>query len=93
MATFLTILFLATFLFPAFVALPVLAAFAMRAFLASVFAWIATALLLPHFASKAMDRMYDAFVAGNYLVVLIYLAAFVANVVGIRAIVKHALQK
>lgn len=93
MATFLTTLLIATFLIPAFVALPLLAAFALRAFLKSVFAWIATALLLPHFASKAMDRMYDAFVSGNYLLALIYLAAFVAIVIGIRAIVKYELQK
>jgi hypothetical protein len=35
------------------------------AFAKSRIAWIASALVLPHIASKLMDRIYDALIAGN----------------------------
>ena len=36
-----------------------------RAYAKSRSAWFASALVLPHFASKLMDRIYDALIAGN----------------------------
>lgn len=94
MANFLGVLLLFfVFLFPALIAIPMLAGMALRAFLASRSTWIVTALLMPHLASKALDRMYDAAVAGNASLTLVYLAAFAGIVFGIRSIMKHALHK
>lgn len=94
MANFLGLCFLLlVVLFPVFVAIPMLGAMALRAFLASRSTWIVTALLMPHMASKALDGMYDAAVAGNMSLTLVYLVAFAATVFGIRSIMKHALHK
>lgn len=38
-----------------------------RAYARSSYAWLASVLLLPHFASKLLDRIYDACMAGNLL--------------------------
>ena len=78
---------------PLVVALPLLLAMAARAFLASPAAWIAAVLVLPHFASKALDRMYDAAVEGNYKLFFVYLVSFIAVGVGIRTIMRYAVDK
>ena len=44
----------------------------------SLIAVIATAIVLPHFASKLLDRAYDAFLANAYLDVLLYGVLFTA---------------
>lgn len=84
---------LLVFLFPALIALPMLGGMALRAFLTSRSTWIVTALLMPHQASKALDGMYDAAMAGNTSLTLVYLVAFAAVVFGIRSIMRHALHK
>ena len=44
----------------------------------SLIAVIATAIVLPPFASKLLDRAYDAFLANAYLDVLLYGGLFTA---------------
>ena len=62
----------APFALMVFLAAFVLAGDLFRAYARSRLAWIASALVLPHFASKLMDRIYDAYMAGNVVDAILY---------------------
>lgn len=89
---FLLWLFIFILFFPAFVGLPALAGLVLRAFLQSKAAWVTAALVLPHFSSKVLDRMYDAIVAGQYGPAVLYAGAFLGIVVGIRSLMKYGVR-
>jgi len=59
------ILLCAPFALIAFLGGLVLCSKIFSAYAKSRLAWIASALVLPHFASKLMDNLYDACIAGN----------------------------
>ncbi|CAN7587615.1 hypothetical protein [Acidovorax delafieldii] len=55
-----------------------------RAYARSKHAWLASVLLLPHFASKLLDRIVDACIAGNLLDAAIFSLPLVTIVVALK---------
>jgi TRAP-type C4-dicarboxylate transport system permease small subunit len=50
--------------------------------------WIASVLVLPHFASKLMDAGYDAVLAGKYLYAALLFGALLLVIAGLRSLLK-----
>jgi hypothetical protein len=74
------------FTFPLLVVAGWLIAKATVAFAKSRVAWIASALVLPHFASKLMDGIYDAMLAGKYAYAALQFVALVLVVAGLSSL-------
>lgn len=55
-----------------------------HAFAHSDHAWIATVLLLPHIATKQMDRIYDACIAGRLLEAAVQTLPLLAIIVALK---------
>lgn len=66
---------------------------ALRDFSKSRLSWVASVLVLPHFASKLMDRIYDAVVAGDYGAVFLLSATLALVVIGLWRLLKPNLPK
>ena len=56
------------------------------AFAKSRASWIASALVLPHFASKLMDGIYDAMLAGKYAYAALQFVALALVVAGLSSL-------
>lgn len=83
-----TIIILVIFAIPLFVVAGWLIAKATALFTRSRVAWVASAILLPHFAGKLMDSAYDAVIAGNYLYAALCVGALILDIAGISSLVK-----
>ena len=74
--------------FPLLVVVGWLIAKVTTAFAKSRVAWIASALVLPHFASKLMDGLYDAVLAGKYAYAAQLAGALLLVIAGLSSLLK-----
>lgn len=63
---------------------------AVRAYARSRYAWIASGLLLPHYASKLWDRIAAAFGAGNIQEAALFTVPLVLIIVAIKLLIDQA---